>query len=84
MVSERFRRFWRGGGRITCIVVPSVLGLHYLWYKLQYMDELTPPDKQKKVVRVANVLITKEGGPTIMKPSDFMKSYETEDRKDGK
>lgn len=79
-----FQRFWNGGGRFAVIFVPSFLALHYMWFKLQRMEEFTPKDKQKDLVRAGPFLLDRDENITLIKPKDFTKKFEMEDRKAGK
>lgn len=81
MASKEFEgnflaRMWRNGGRMALICIPAFVGFHYLWYKMQYMEEFVPKEQQKPVMRVGPVLLDREKGVTVIKPQDWSKSYE--------
>ena len=79
-----FKRFWYGGGRILTICVPSFLLLHYMWFKLQFTEEIIPKDKRKEVMRVGPVLIDKDQKISVIPLQDMTQSFEKEDRRKGK
>lgn len=81
---SRFQRFWKSGGRVAAVTIPSLIGLHYMWFKIQYMDEIIPDDQRKSVLRVGPLLCDKEQNITVVKADEFFMPYEKADRKAGK
>lgn len=51
---------------------------------MQFMEEIIPEDKRKKVMRVGPLLIDKEKNFSLVKAEDFFVAHEKEDRKAGK
>lgn len=79
-----FRRFWNSGGRVLTIFIPSFILVHYLWMKMQFMEEFIPEDKQKALVRAGPILFDKDAKITLIKASELGNSFEIDDRKSGK
>lgn len=75
---------WRNGGRVLAVMIPTLIGLHYVWFQMQFMEEIIPEDKRKKVMRVGPLLIDKEKNFSLVKAEDFFVAHEKEDRKAGK
>lgn len=81
---NRFKRFWKNGGRFLTISTPLLVLVHYAWYKIQFMDDIIPENQRKEVIRAGPILIHKDQTISFIKPGDFAQPFEIEDRKAGK
>lgn len=34
---------------VAVVMVPALFGLHYMWYKMQSMEELVRPEEKKRL-----------------------------------
>ena len=80
---SRFRRFWNDGGKAACVIIPAIVGFHYLWYRLQFNKEVIPDNLRKsKVIRVGPVLIDKDQNISFIKPGEYWQSHQNENKKE--